>query len=142
MGLAAGTAVGPYEILAPIDAGGRGEVYRARDPRIGREVAVKILPGAASGEPERQRRFEQEARAAGALNHPNVLAVYDIGAHAGVSYIVSELLTGETLRRRIGGTARCRFARRWTTGCRSLAGWPRRTRRGSCTATSSPRTCS
>jgi len=105
MALAAGTAVGPYEILAPIGAGGMGEVYRARDPRIGREVAVKVLPAAVSSEPERQRRFEQEARAAGALNHPNVLAVYDVGAHEGVPYIVSELLTGETLRRRIGGAA-------------------------------------
>jgi hypothetical protein len=105
MSLAAGTFVGPYEIVAPLGAGGMGEVYRARDPRIGREVAVKVLPAAASGEPERQRRFEQEARAAGALNHPNVLAVYDVGAHEGVPYIVSELLGGETLRRRIGGTA-------------------------------------
>jgi Tol biopolymer transport system component len=100
----AGTAVGPYEILAPVGAGGMGEVYRARDPRIGREVAVKVLPAAASSEPERQRRFEQEARAAGALNHPNVLAVYDVGKHEGAPYIVSELLTGETLRGRIGST--------------------------------------
>jgi Tol biopolymer transport system component len=104
MSLDAGTAVGPYEIVAPIGAGGMGEVYRARDPRIGRDVAVKILPSAASGEPERQRRFEKEARAAGALNHPNVLAVYDVGTHEGVPYIVSELLEGETLRARIGGS--------------------------------------
>jgi hypothetical protein len=105
MGLDTGTTVGPYEILAPIGAGGMGEVYRARDPRIGRDVAVKVLPAAASSEPERQRRFEQEARAAGALNHPNVLAVHDVGTHAGVPYIVSELLAGETLRSRMGGTA-------------------------------------
>jgi Tol biopolymer transport system component len=105
MALKTGTAVGPYEILSPIGAGGMGEVYRARDPRIGREVAVKVLPAAASSEPERQRRFEQEARAAGALNHPNVLAVYDVGTHEGVPYIVSELLAGETLRSRMGGTA-------------------------------------
>jgi hypothetical protein len=105
MGLDTGTTVGPYEILAPIGAGGMGEVYRARDPRIGRDVAVKVLPAAASSEPERQRRFEQEARAAGALNHPNVLAVYDVGTHEGVPYIVSELLAGETLRSRMGGTA-------------------------------------
>jgi Tol biopolymer transport system component len=104
MALTMGTAVGPYEILAPIGAGGMGEVYRARDPRIGRDVAVKVLPSTASGEPERQRRFEKEARAAGALNHPNVLAVYDVGTHDGVPYIVSELLEGETLRRRIGGS--------------------------------------
>ena len=99
-----GSAVGPYEIVAPIGAGGMGEVYRARDARLGREVAVKVLPGAVSDEPERLRRFEQEARAAGALNHPNVLAVYDVGTHDGVPYIVSELLAGETLRSRIGGT--------------------------------------
>jgi dipeptidyl aminopeptidase/acylaminoacyl peptidase len=99
-----GTSVGPYEILAPIGAGGMGEVYRARDPRIGREVAVKVLPEATSGEPERQHRFEKEARAAGALNHPNILAVYDVGTHEGVPYIVSELLEGETLRSRIGGS--------------------------------------
>ena len=105
MSLKAGTAVGPYEILAPVGAGGMGEVYRARDPRIGREVAVKVLPAAATSEPERQRRFEQEARAAGALNHPNVLAVHDVGRHDGVPYIVSELLAGETLRGRMGGTA-------------------------------------
>jgi hypothetical protein len=105
MGLKTGTAVGPYEILAPIGAGGMGEVYRARDPRIGRDVALKVLPAAASSEPERQRRFEQEARAAGALNHPNVLAVYDVGTHAGAPYIVSELLEGDTLRGRMGGTA-------------------------------------
>ena len=105
MSLEAGKRVGPYEIVAPIGAGGMGEVYRARDPRIGREVAVKVLPAAVSSEPERQRRFEQEARAAGALNHPNVLAVYDVGAHEGAPYIVSELLAGETLRSRIGGTA-------------------------------------
>jgi Tol biopolymer transport system component len=104
MVLRTGTAVGPYEIVAPIGAGGMGEVYRARDPRIGRDVALKVLPGAATGEPERLRRFEQEARSAGALNHPNVLAVYDVGSHDGVPYIVSELLAGETLRSRIGGT--------------------------------------
>jgi len=104
MVLRTGTCVGPYEIVAPIGAGGMGEVYRARDPRIGRDVAVKVLPSAASGEPERLRRFELEARSAGALNHPNVLAVYDVGSHDGVPYIVSELLAGETLRRRIGGT--------------------------------------
>ena len=104
MVLEPGTAVGPYEIVAPIGAGGMGEVYRARDPRLDRDVAVKVLPTAASEEPERLRRFEQEAKAAGVLNHPNVLAVYDIGTYDGAPYIVSELLAGETLRTRIGGT--------------------------------------
>ena len=101
MALSPGTKLGPYEILAPLGAGGMGEVWRARDPRLGREVAIKVLPAAASADPERLRRFEQEARAAGALNHPNILVIYDIGMHEGAPYIVSELLEGETLRERL-----------------------------------------
>src|SRR5262245_32657615 len=101
MALATGTRLGPYEIVAPIGAGGMGEVYRARDTRLGRDVALKVLPAAAAGDPERLRRFEQEARATAALNHPNLLAVFDIGADAGVNYLVSELLEGETLRDRL-----------------------------------------
>jgi eukaryotic-like serine/threonine-protein kinase len=102
MALSAGTRLGPYEIQSAIGAGGMGEVYRARDPRLGREVAIKVLPAAFSADPDRLRRFEQEARAAAALNHPNILALYDIGAHDGSPYIVSELLDGETLRARLG----------------------------------------
>ena len=98
MRLAEGTRLGPYEVLAPIGAGGMGEVYRARDTRLGREVAIKVLPAAYSNDPERLERFEQEARAAGMLNHPNIMAIYDIGAHDGSPYVVSELLEGETLR--------------------------------------------
>ena len=101
MTLAAGTTLGPYEIIGPIGAGGMGEVYRARDPRIGRDVAVKVLPAAFSKDSERLRRFEQEARSAGVLNHPNILAIYDVGAHEGAPYVVSELLDGETLRDRL-----------------------------------------
>ncbi len=101
MTLAAGTRLGPYEILAPIGAGGMGEVYRARDPRLGREVAIKVLPASYSQDPDRLKRFEQEARAAGALNHPGITAVYDIGTADGVPYIVTELLEGETLRNRV-----------------------------------------
>ena len=104
MTLRAGTSLGPYQILAPIGAGGMGEVYRARDPRLGREVAVKVLPASVSEDPDRLRRFEQEARAAGALNHPNVLAVYDVGTYDGTPYVVSELLEGETLGRRMAGS--------------------------------------
>jgi len=102
-----GTRLGPYEILAPLGAGGMGEVYRARDPRLGREVAVKVLPASFSNDADRLRRFEQEARAAGLLNHPNITAVYDIGTHDGAPYVVSELLEGETLRSRLspGGLA-------------------------------------
>jgi Tol biopolymer transport system component len=94
--------LGPYEIVSPLGAGGMGEVYRAHDSRLGREVAVKVLPPGFSVDTERLRRFEQEARAAGALNHPNILGVYDIGTHDGAPYVVSELLDGETLRARIG----------------------------------------
>ncbi|MDE3136986.1 MAG: protein kinase [Acidobacteriota bacterium] len=102
MPLAAGTRVGPYEIVGAIGAGGMGEVYRARDTRLGRDVAVKVLPASFASDPERLRRFEQEARAVAALNHPNILAVYDIGAHGGAPFLVTELLEGETLRERLG----------------------------------------
>ncbi|HSD67436.1 MAG TPA: protein kinase, partial [Vicinamibacteria bacterium] len=89
MPFVAGSRLGPYEILAPLGAGGMGEVYRARDPRIGREVAVKVVAAEASQDPAAARRFEQEVRAAGALNHPNVLTVYDVGIDVGTPYIVS-----------------------------------------------------
>jgi serine/threonine protein kinase/Tol biopolymer transport system component len=96
-----GTRLGPYEILSPLGAGGMGEVYRARDTRLGRDVAVKVLPAGFSFDKDRLRRFEQEACAAGALNHPNILSIYDIGTHDGAPYVVSELLEGETLRKRL-----------------------------------------
>src|SRR5437773_3403023 len=105
MTLAAGTHLGPYEILAPLGAGGMGEVYRAHDTRLGRDVAVKVLPSTFSADADRLHRFEQEACAVGALNHPNILIVHDIGTHDGSPYVVSELLEGETLRQRMGGTA-------------------------------------
>jgi eukaryotic-like serine/threonine-protein kinase len=96
--LATGIKLGPYELVGVIGAGGMGEVYRAHDPRLNREVAVKILPSALSSDPQPVRRFEQEARAAAALSHPNIIAVYDVGTQDGSPYIVSELLQGETLR--------------------------------------------
>ena len=98
MALSAGTRLGPYEILGPIGAGGMGEVYRARDTRLGRDVAVKVLPGGTSHTPERLHRFEQEARLAGSLNHPNVLTLFDVGTHEDAPYLVTELLEGRTLR--------------------------------------------
>ncbi len=98
-----GSKLGPYEILGQIGAGGMGEVYRAKDPRLGRDVAIKVLPSSFSADPERLRRFEQEARAAGVLNHPNITAVHDIGTHEGALYVVSELLEGETLRTTLSG---------------------------------------
>ncbi len=103
MTLAPGSKLGPYEILDAIGAGGMGEVYRAKDPRLGREVAIKVLPASFSADPDRLRRFEQEAKAAGVLNHPNITAVYDIGQHDGAPYVVQELLEGETLRSELAG---------------------------------------
>jgi serine/threonine protein kinase len=98
MALPSGTKLGGYEIIAPLGAGGMGEVYRARDPQLGRDVAIKILPSFLSRDADRLRRFEQEARAAAALNHPNILVVYQFGSHDGAPYLVSELLEGHTLR--------------------------------------------
>jgi serine/threonine protein kinase/Tol biopolymer transport system component len=103
MTLADGSKVGPYEILGQIGAGGMGEVYRARDPRLSREVAIKVLPASFSQDADRLRRFEQEAKAAGVLNHPNITVVYDIGTYEGAPYVVQELLEGETLRAELAG---------------------------------------
>jgi Tol biopolymer transport system component len=98
MALTSGAKLGPYEILSPLGAGGMGEVYRAKDTRLGREVALKILPEFFTRDPDRLRRFEQEARAVAALNHPNILAIHDIGEQDGSPFLVSELLEGESLR--------------------------------------------
>src|SRR5262245_2883302 len=105
MSIAAGSELGPYQVISLLGAGGMGEVYRAQDSRLGRAVAIKILPVLFSTDPERLRRFEQEARAVAALNHPNIVAVHDVGSHDGSPYIVSELLEGETLRDRLNATA-------------------------------------
>src|SRR5580700_9836177 len=99
--LTSGARLGPYEVIALVGSGAMGEVYRARDSRLGRDVAIKVLASAYSGNADRLSRFEQEARAAAALNHPNILAVFDIGQDAGSPYIVSELLEGETLREQL-----------------------------------------
>jgi eukaryotic-like serine/threonine-protein kinase len=101
--LSAGQRLGPYEILAPLGAGGMGEVFRARDTRLGRDVAIKVLPASFASDAERLRRFEQEARTIAALNHPNILAIYDIGTHDCAPFLVTELLEGETLRERLRG---------------------------------------
>jgi eukaryotic-like serine/threonine-protein kinase len=98
MPLTIASTLGPYEIRSEIGAGGMGEVYRAHDTRLGRDVAIKVLPAHFSSDPDRLRRFEQEARAAAALNHPNILAVHQLGTYEGMPYLVSELLQGETLR--------------------------------------------
>jgi Tol biopolymer transport system component len=107
MTLQAGTRLGPYEIVAPLGAGGMGEVYRARDTRLHRDVAIKVLPAVATADADRQARFEQEARAAASLNHPNIVAVFDVGtydasgAEQPATYIVSELLEGSALAERL-----------------------------------------
>jgi eukaryotic-like serine/threonine-protein kinase len=105
MTLAPGTKLGPYEIVSPLGAGGMGEVYRARDARLNRDVAIKVLPTQFSRDPSRVSRFRQEAQAAAALNHPNILAIHDFGERDGSVYIVSEMLDGETLRDRVRGGA-------------------------------------
>ena len=101
MAIDPGTRLGPYEVLSPLGAGGMGEVYRARDTRLGRTVAIKVLPASVHRDEGRLRRFEQEARAAGVLNHPNLLAVFDVGEHEGAPYLVTEFLEGQTLRERL-----------------------------------------
>jgi hypothetical protein len=101
MSLPVGTRLGPYEIVAPIGAGGMGEVYRAHDARLGRDVAIKVLPRALAADPDALVRFEREARAVAAINHPNILALHDVGTADGVAHAVMELLEGETLRKRL-----------------------------------------
>ena len=96
--LSAGSQIGPYEIVSHLGSGGMGDVYRARDARLARVVAMKVLPPDVAGDPGRRQRFEQEARAASALNHPNILSDYDTGSQGGLVYIVSELIEGESLR--------------------------------------------
>src|SRR5450830_729229 len=94
MSLSPGTRLGPYEILAPLGEGGMGEVYRARDTRLGREVAVKVLPGDVATDQDRVRRFEQEARSASALDHPNIITIYDIGSADLTLYIAMQFVEG------------------------------------------------
>ena len=105
MSLSPGTRLGPYEIVAPLGAGGMGEVYRAKDPKLGRDVAIKVLPSHLAEHPDALARFGREAKAVAALSHPNILAIFDFGEHQGTAYAVMELLEGETLRERLGGGA-------------------------------------
>lgn len=105
MALTNGTQLGPYEILAPIASGGMGEVYRAKDTRLGRDVAVKVLPAALASHPEALVRFEREARAVAALTHPNILTLFDIGSEDGFTYAITELLEGATLRDKMNSSA-------------------------------------
>jgi serine/threonine protein kinase len=101
MTLAAGLSLGPYEIVAPLGAGGMGEVYRARDTRLGRDVAVKVVPSHLIGNPEVRARFDREAKAISSLNHPNICTLHDVGHQDGIDFLVMELVQGETLAERI-----------------------------------------
>src|SRR5579859_7007777 len=97
--------LGPYELLAPLGAGGMGEVFRARDPRLNREVAIKVLPEELASDLDRLRRFEQESKTLAALNHPNILTIHDAGVQERRPYLVSELLEGKTLREELNNSA-------------------------------------
>src|ERR1700760_456065 len=101
MPLSSGAKLGPYEIQSPLGAGGMGEVYRARDTRLGRDVTIKILSTQLSFDPDLKRRFEREARAVSSLTHPNICCLYDIGSQDGIDFIVMEYLEGETLADRL-----------------------------------------
>jgi len=102
MHISPGGRLGPYEVVAPLGQGGMGEVYRARDPRLGRDVAIKVLPESLVADRDALARFEREARAVATLSHPNILAIYDVGTEQATAYAVMELLEGETLRERLG----------------------------------------
>jgi eukaryotic-like serine/threonine-protein kinase len=101
MPLPPGTRLGPYEITVPLGAGGMGEVYRARDTRLDRTVAIKILPPQLSADPARKQRFEREAKTISMLNHPNICVLYDVGTQDGIEYLVMECIEGETLAKRL-----------------------------------------
>ena len=135
MALSPGATLGPYEILAPLGAGGMGEVYRARDARLDRDVAIKVLPASSPSDAERLRRFEQEARAAGALNHPNILAVYDVGDARGRAVRRHGAARGRDVCASGSRRARSPSRKASTTRCRSRAASRPRTRRASSTAT-------
>jgi eukaryotic-like serine/threonine-protein kinase len=130
MTLSAGTRLGPYEILSPLGAGGMGEVYRARDSKLQRDVANKVLPESLAADPDALARFEREALAVAALSHQNILAIHDFGNQDGVAYAVMELLEGETLGAKLAAPARSRRSRPWITRSRSPEGSPQPTRRG------------
>ena len=129
-----GQTISHYRILEKLGEGGMGVVYRARDERLGRDVAVKLLSAELAADPEQRRRFEQEVRAAAALDHPGILAVHDVGDHEGRPYLVTELLEGATLRERLAG-GKIPPGRRRRGGRRSPRRWRRRTSTGSSTGT-------
>jgi len=125
MALSAGTRLGRYEVVSLLGVGGMGEVYRARDTRLGRDVAVKVLPEELAADAERLHRFEREALAVAALNHPNILTIHDVGVHDRTSYAVTELLEGENLRALVSRRSRP-LAADFRLCVRLRSGWPRR----------------
>ena len=135
MTLSAGTRLGPYEILAPIGAGGMGEVYRARDTRLDREVAIKVLPSHLSENEEIRQRFEREAKTISQLSHPHICALYDVGREGETDYLVMELPRGRDAGGAAGEGRAAARADRCATASRSPTRSTRRTGRGSCTAT-------
>jgi serine/threonine protein kinase len=122
MALIAGSRLGPYEVVAAIGAGGMGEVYRARDTRLDREVAIKVLPDGFARDPDRRLRFEREAKAIATLSHPNVLSIFDTGEHDGHMFVVTELLSGETLRERLTKTGPLQLRKAIDTGIQIARG--------------------
>ena len=139
LALSPGTLVGPYEIVDPLGAGGMGEVYRARDSRLKRTVAIKVLAGHVSADLEFRSRFEREARAIAALNHPHICTLYDIGRHDGIDFLVMEHLEGQTLATRLA-TGTLPFGKHWRLPSTLHGRWMAPTGRASCTGTSNPRT--
>ena len=138
MPIGPGTRLGPYEIISELGAGGMGQVFRARDTRLNRNVAVKVLPASLSSAPEMRARLEQEARTASSFNHPNIVSVFDVGETEGTFYLVEELLEGETLRERLSFGA-VPGSRRSTMRCKWRGVSRRRMRAASFIATSNRR---
>ena len=134
MTLSFGSRLGPYEIVALLGAGGMGEVYRAHDPRLGREVAIKTIHERPAADEAARRRFTRETRAVAALSHPNIVAIHDVGLENGVLFAVTELLEGETLRR-VSSVGRSRGWRSWGSARRSPTASPRPTPAASFTGT-------
>ena len=137
MTLAASTRLGPYEIIGSLGTGGMGEVYRARDTRLERDVAVKVLPERLAQDSSALARFQREARAVAALSHPNIIAIYDVGTERGTAFVVMELLEGETLGQRLRAYRPGLAQRAEHRHARSRTAWPPPTPRGSSTGTSS-----
>ena len=129
MPLSPATRLGSYEILASIGEGGMGEVYRARDTRLDRDVAIKVLPAAFAADADRRARFEREAQTVAALSHPNIVGIFDTGVHDGQLFVVMELLEGETLRERLATRRAARAQGDRVSASRSRAGSRPRTRR-------------